>query len=68
MYTSLLFCMQQEGERCIHINFECLKRRVLLGMPEVEGRKNTEIDIKEITCDGLVGLGYLGTGASGALL
>jgi hypothetical protein len=60
--------MQQEGERCIHSNFECLKRRVLLGMPGVQERKNTEIDIKEITCEGLVGLGYLRTGASGALL
>jgi len=57
----------QQGERCIHSNFGRLKRRVLLGMPE-QKRENTEIDIKEITCEGLVGLSCLRTGASGALL
>jgi hypothetical protein len=39
MYTSLLLCMQQEGDRYIHSNFGRLKRRVALGMPGVEERK-----------------------------
>jgi len=39
VYTSLLLCMQQEGERCIHSNFGSLKRRALLGMLGLEERK-----------------------------